>query len=641
MAHVFGQRGRADLWRALLRAALEQADGFVLRADEVWEIARPAPPGLDAYTVLDVETTGLNPRRQRIIEIALHRYRAGACVGRWSTPLNPQRRVPAYIRHLTGLTEDGLAEAPIFAAIVDELAGWLIDEPLVGHNVAFDVAFLNAELARLDRSPLANPTLDTLPLAVALLPGLRRPNLDAVATALGVMAPRRHRADADATITAACFTRLAARAAERGATTWDDLVALTASSVALPTELAQPARRGWSVLDRALLDEIPPRPGVYLMRDAAGTIVYVGKAKNLRARVRSYYSQPLGLTRKMDGLLESVKRIDVEIVGSELEALLLESRLIKQMQPRYNIQQRYYDHYPFIKVDVAMPYPRITATRAIANDGARYFGPFRNASAVDTTIELITDLFPVRTCTNKVTEPAQRWRPCLRLDFGKCLGPCVGRTTVATYQALIGDIIAYLDGRRDPLVNRLWEQLRAASDRLDFERAARLRDAIRQVTEVTVSQSLLTSAVARTHLLIALPSVEAGAREVLLILSGRLAAQVRLPAGEAVAASAGRLHAAWATAAASAPLAGQHSVGQEAIDEIAIISRWLHQHAGSPSIVPLPATPESPVAWEITVASVPDCHRVSAGPPAPAPVVASDEALLDEPVVYEPVVADP
>jgi DNA polymerase-3 subunit epsilon len=634
LAHVFGQRGRVDLWRALLRAALERADGFVLRADETWEIPRAAPPGLDAYTVLDVETTGLDPRRQRVIEIALHRYRQGACVARWSTPLNPQRRVPAYVRHLTGLTEDGLAEAPVFATVVDEVSEWLAGEPLVGHNVAFDIAFLNAELARLDRPPLSNPTLDTLPLAVALVPRLRRPNLDAVANALGVMAPRRHRADADAAITAACFARLATRAAERGATTWDALAALAAGGAARPAEPARPARRGWSVMDRAWLDAIPSRPGVYLMRDAAGTIVYIGKAKNLRNRVRSYYSQPLGLTRKMDGLLETVKRIDVEVVGSELEALLLESRLIKQELPRYNIQLRYYDHYPFIRIDVDTPYPRIVATRALADDGARYFGPFRNAGAVQTTIDLITDLFPIRTCTNKVTDPARRWRPCLRLDFGQCLGPCVGRTTVAEYRALIDDIIAYLDGRREPLVNRLWEQLRAASDRLDFERAARMRDAIRQVTEVAVSQSLLTAAVARTHLLITLPSAEAGAREVLLILAGRLAAQVRLPAGEDVAVSAERLHAAWVAAAAR--IDADRPVGQETVDEIAIISRWLHQHEGSPAIVPLPDAPETLAGWTATVGRLPDGAHLAASPPPSPPGDSAADA-----VVYEPLVADP
>ena len=208
------------------------------------------------------------------------------------------------------------------------------------------------------------------------------------------------------------------------------------------------------------------------------------------------------------------------------------SRLIKRELPQYNIQLRYYEHYPFIKVDIQTPYPRVYATRAILDDGARYFGPFRNANAVATTIELITDLFPVRTCTVKVTDPAKRWRPCLRLDFGQCLGPCVGKTDVATYRALIDDILAYLDGRREPLVNRLWERLRAASDRLDFERAARLRDAIRQVNEVTIGQSLLTAAVERTHLLIALPSAEPGARELLLILAGRLAAQARVAADE-------------------------------------------------------------------------------------------------------------
>jgi DNA polymerase-3 subunit epsilon len=625
LAHVFGQRGRADLWRALLRAALERADGFLLRAGGVWELSRPAPARLDEYTIVDVETTGLNPTRQRIIEVALHRYRGGVCVERWSTPVNPERRVPGYIRRLTGLSHEGLAEAPRFAEIAGELAARLAGETLVGHNIAFDVAFLDAELARLGRPPLANPTLDTLPLAVTLLPRLRRPNLDAVADALGVMAPRRHRADADAGITAACFARLLQRAAERGVATWDDLQALARGRLAPPAAPEPPARRGWSLLDRDWLDAIPDRPGVYLMRDEAGQIIYVGKAKNLRNRVRSYYSQPLGLTRKMDGLLESVKRIDVEVTGSELEALLLESRLIKREQPRYNVQQRYFEHYPFIKIDVQTPYPRIVATRVIQEDGARYFGPFRNPGAVTTTIELLTDLFPVRTCTVKVSQPEKRWRPCLRLDLGQCLGPCAGKTDMATYRALIDDIIAYLEDQREPLVNRLWAQLRAASDRLDFERAARYRDAIRQVNEVTVSQSLLTAAVERTHLLIALPSAVPGAREVLVIAGGRLAAQVRLPDGQPAAEAAGQLHAAWTAAAARRDPAGR--VGQAAVDEIAIISRWLHQHQGSPSIVPLPEQPAELAGWLRLVERLPAAAALAPAPRRPARPAPADVEL--------------
>ena len=137
------------------------------------------------------------------------------------------------------------------------------------------------------------------------------------------------------------------------------------------------------------------------MRDEAGEVIYVGKAKRLRDRLASYYSQPLGYTRKMDGLLQAVREIETRILGSELEALIVESQLIKRLQPRYNVQLRNYQQYPFIKLDVQHAYPRFYATREVAADGARYFGPFRSNRIVTTTLELFENIFPLRTCTRK------------------------------------------------------------------------------------------------------------------------------------------------------------------------------------------------------------------------------------------------
>lgn len=647
LAHVFGQRGRTEVWRALLRATLAGADDFVQRDDGTWELRRRLAIDLADYAVIDVETTGLDPHRQRIIDLAVHRYQAGQRTSRWSTPINPQRRLPSYIRRLTGLSQEQLAEAPLFAEIVDELLEQLGGSCLVGHNIGFDMRFLNAELARLGRPSLPNPTLDTLPLAVSRIPSLRRPNLDAVAKALGVMVPFRHRADGDAAITAACFERLIAleplpttatgaaldhltkavnddnvtlveqiTGLDHGPVAYrDQATALDSAAAAWPGPATRPSltvRRGRSLLDEAWLEGIPARPGVYLMRDASGQIIYIGKAKNLKRRVRSYYSQPLGLTRKMDGLLEAVQSIDIEVVGSELEALLLESRLIKRELPRYNVQQRYFEHYPFIKIDVQSPYPRIVATRTVADDGARYFGPFQHASAVATTIELLTELFPVRTCTVKVTRPEKRWRPCLRLDLGQCLGPCVGQTEPATYGALIGDIVAYLEGRRESLISRLWQQLHRASERRDYERAARLRDAIGQVTRVTLSQQLLTTAVEHSHCLIVLPSAEVGAREVLIIRCGRLAGQVRLPVGGRPSALATMLQTAWEAASTAVPIGTP--VGQATLDEIAIISRWLSRHANDPAILAPPEAPAKIANWRQLVAHMPSPIQMTLTP---------------------------
>src|SRR5262249_23888809 len=156
----------------------------------------------------------------------------------------------------------------------------------------------------------------------------------------------------------------------------------------------------------------------------------------------SYYNQPLGYTRKMDGLLQAVRAIETRVLGSELEALLVESSLIKQLQPRYNVQLRNYEQYPFIKVDVQHAYPRFYAAREVAADGARYFGPFRSGRIVNATLELIEKVFPIRTCTRALPPAASASDPCLRYHLKRCPAPCRGELdaeTRAAYQQAVDE----------------------------------------------------------------------------------------------------------------------------------------------------------------------------------------------------------
>jgi hypothetical protein len=190
VSHVFGSAGSAALWRPLLREVLGRHDRLKLRGDGAWLLADEAPQSgsavLDEFVVLDIETTGLQPSRQRIIEIAIARFTAGAMSNRWESLCSPGRRVPAYITKLTGIDNDLLEDAPVFEAIADTAVGLLTDAVIIGHNVEFDLGFLNAELQRAGRSPVVNDRLDTLALATRLLPGLRKPTLNALAERLGV-----------------------------------------------------------------------------------------------------------------------------------------------------------------------------------------------------------------------------------------------------------------------------------------------------------------------------------------------------------------------------------------------------------------------------------------------------------------------
>ena len=311
------------------------------------------------------------------------------------------------------------------------------------------------------------------------------------------------------------------------------------------------------------------------MKDENDQVIYVGKAKNLKNRLASYYSHPLGYTRKMDGLLQSVKDIRTIEMGSELEALLRESEMIKALQPVYNVQLRNYELYPFIKIDIQHPFPRVYSSKEVAADGARYFGPFRSRRVVDMTIELVQKVFPVRTCIRSLPPQAKASDPCLRLHLDRCPGPCRGGVDSDEYHKVIEQVCAFLGGEREDLLERLRRQMHEAAHNLNFERAAWFRDAIRSADEVLIGQRLITGAVEANNLFIVYPSATEGHNELFLIRHGRLVQQRPVPHEPAAMKQAVYEFLAVAATLGDAP----SIVGKAEVDQINIISRWIHRHS--------------------------------------------------------------
>jgi DNA polymerase III subunit epsilon len=587
--HIFGSGGTslpggmAKAWTGLVEQLLGPSALFVREADDRWSLAEweVAARGLDEaeFVVLDVETTGLAPARHRVIEIGAVLVKGGAVAASFQSLVQPERHIPQFITKFTGISARMVARAPKASAVLPRLRDFIGGRPVVGHNVGFDLGFLNYEADQCGLSP-AFPLdgIDTIALARRYIPGVRKANLDRVAAALHIPVRDRHRALPDATVTAKVFALLLARAREEGCETLEDLY--RALDGVGPSRASGPAPRptGKMYLNPAWRQRFPTEPGVYLMKDERGEVIYVGKAKCLRDRLSSYYSQPLGYTRKMDGLLQSVHEIETRVLGSELEALLVESSLIKQLQPRYNVQLRNYEHYPFIKVDVQHAYPRFYATREVAADGAQYFGPFRSGRIVDATIELIQKVFPVRTCVKALPPQAPPSEVCLRYHLKRCPAPCRGELDAeaqAAYRRAVEEACAFLGGERDDLIDRLKRQMFEAAARQDFERAARLRDALRDADQVLLGQRLVTGAVEANNLLIVYPSAEEGHLELFLVRHGRLAGQRRVPHEDARV--EGELRALAASAAAlGAPPA---RVGRAEVDQINIIARWIHHHS--------------------------------------------------------------
>jgi excinuclease ABC subunit C len=230
-------------------------------------------------------------------------------------------------------------------------------------------------------------------------------------------------------------------------------------------------------VDPAHLSKLPTRPGVYLFRDARNQVLYVGKAKSLRARVRSYFQREGELSAKNRELVRHIDALETMVVGSEAEALILEANLIKEHRPRFNILLRDDKKYPHIKVTVREPFPRVYVTRRVTNDGSRYFGPYTSVGAMRQALEVVKRLHTVRSCRYDLPKDAPE-RPCLDYHIGRCKAPCVGLQSREDYRAMIDEIIRILEGDTEGMRAGLEGRMRVASDALDFERAATMRDAL-------------------------------------------------------------------------------------------------------------------------------------------------------------------
>jgi excinuclease ABC subunit C len=230
-------------------------------------------------------------------------------------------------------------------------------------------------------------------------------------------------------------------------------------------------------VDSARLRTLSTQPGVYLFRDARATVLYVGKAKSLRSRVRSYFHRQAELSAKNRELVKRIDSVETLVVGSEAEALILEANLIKEHKPRFNILLRDDKKYPYIKVTVAESFPRVFVTRRVVNDGSRYFGPYTSVGPMRQALEVIKQLHTVRSCRYKLPKDAPD-RPCLDHHIGRCLAPCVGLQSEAEYRGMIDEILRILEGDTEALRADVETAMTEASASLDFERAARMRDVI-------------------------------------------------------------------------------------------------------------------------------------------------------------------
>jgi excinuclease ABC subunit C len=239
------------------------------------------------------------------------------------------------------------------------------------------------------------------------------------------------------------------------------------------------------------LDHLPAKPGCYLMKDKAGKVIYVGKAVNLRSRVRSYYHQGQKTSPKIEEMVKRIVNIEWIIVDSELEALILENNLIKKHRPHFNVRLKDDKTYPYIRVHWGDPFPKVTVTRRLELDGSRYFGPYTSVWAVHQTMDVLRRIFPFLTCDREIT--GLDTRACLYLDIKLCCAPCIGMVNQNRYRQMIDDLCNFLDGRTEKIVKRMKTEMQHESESLQFERAAMLRDQINAIETVVEKQKVVSN----------------------------------------------------------------------------------------------------------------------------------------------------
>jgi DNA polymerase-3 subunit epsilon len=506
-----------------------------------------APLAEVTFVVIDLETTGGSPETCAITEIGALKLRGGQCLGTFHTLVNPGVPVPPLITVLTGITEAMVLPAPPVASVLPALLEFFDGAVLVGHNLRFDISFLDAALAAHGYPRLASRTVDTIGLARRLVRD-EVPNLRLATLARHLRAPTEpiHRALEDARATVEVFHALLERAGTLGVLGLDDLLTL-------PSLRAHP-----SSAKLKLTTALPRRPGVYLFHDPAGRVLYVGKATNLRARVRSYFSTDE--RRKVPQLLRETAAIDYIVCEHQLKAAVREIRLIHTHEPRFNRRAKVWRSYAYLKLTLAERFPRLTVVRNARADGALYIGPLYSLAAAHLVREAVETAVPLRRCASRIgrNTPVREGPPCVPAQLGVAVCPCRGHVDDAGYAAIVATAARGLTVDPPLLLGPLEARMRALADASRYEEAALTRDRLRALAGALARRRLLDGLRHAGRLLVEGPD------GVVEIVDGRLVLDDDAPGGDELPLDHPRL-----------------AVAREELDERLAVARWLVREASA------------------------------------------------------------
>ncbi len=469
------------------------------------------------FVVVDLETTGGSPAECGITEIGAVKVRGGEVIGEFQTLVNPGGPIPAFISVLTGITDSMVAAAPRIEAALPAFLEFANGSVLVAHNAGFDISFLKAAARRTEHEWPGFRVLDTVHLARQLVRRDEVPNhrLASLARLFRATTTPDHRALHDARATVDVLHGLLERVGSLGVHSLEELLDYTAR--------VSPARRR----KRHLADDLPDAPGVYLFKDGQGHVLYVGTSVSIRTRVRSYFTASEH-RRRMGEMVRIAESVSPIVCATTLEAEVRELRLIAQHKPRYNRRSRNPEKAPWVKLTVE-PFPRLSVVRAVADDGARYAGPFASRSAAEAAIAAVHEVLPLRQCMERLS-PTKHRSACVLAEMGRCGAPCTGAQSVDDYGDVVDRAAELLAGGTRELLTALRERMAELAAQQRFEDAQMVRDRLVALVRGT-SRSQRLDPLARSSELVAARRTLLGGWEVICVRHGRLAGSTSSPRG--------------------------------------------------------------------------------------------------------------
>ncbi|MEN8194538.1 MAG: exonuclease domain-containing protein, partial [Bacteroidota bacterium] len=461
------------------------------------------------FSVLDFETTGTSAKHGRVIEVGITRVKNNKILDSYQSFINPGMNIPPFITSLTGISNNDVYDAPFFDEITGDILDFIGESVITAHNLPFDYSFLKNELKRAELQLPENHTLCTLKLARKLYPELKSKSLGNLVKHFRIRHKNVHRALGDSNVTAKLLIKML--------TQLEEDYNITKLEELLSYQSATPIKSGYRIIKKKMSSDyasLPSSSGVYLFKNSKGEAIYIGKAKVLKQRVANYFSS--SAVKKSKKIVRRSSKIEYIKTNSELSALILESELIKELNPPLNTLLKKYPQQYFIRINKSNDYPDLKSTSKFDFDGNDYFGPYSNRETAKNLIDIVDKTFMLRECSDK---ELMKKKKCYLYDIKRCLAPCINESNKLYKNELLA-AYDFLSGGNQNIVDKLLNKMKTLSDERKYEEAAEIRDIVNQILNQLNRASILAEPVNKANALVEIDSFDK--KDHLLFLEGKV-----------------------------------------------------------------------------------------------------------------------